>query len=58
MLGSYIEADTYFEDTGHMTVAQILVRLNLRLGLLQELTIESAARTFVQNFDYEGIPFW
>jgi hypothetical protein len=57
MLGSYIEVDMSFEETGHMTVAWILVRLNLRPGLLQEITIESAAGTFVQILDYEGIPF-
>jgi hypothetical protein len=57
MLGSYIEADMSFEDTGLMSVARILVRLNLRPGLLQELTIESTVGTFVQILDYEGIPF-
>jgi hypothetical protein len=57
LLGSYLEADMSFEDTRIMTVAHILVKINLKKGLLQELTIESAAGTFVQMLDYEGIPF-
>jgi hypothetical protein len=57
LLGSYLEVDMSFEDTGYMTVARILVKINLRKGLLQEITIDSAAGTFVQTLDYEGIPF-
>jgi hypothetical protein len=56
-LGSFIEADMSFEESGHMSVARILVRLDLRPGLLQELVIESSAGSFVQTLDYEGIPF-
>jgi hypothetical protein len=40
-LGEFIEADLSFEDTGLMSVARILVRLDLRLGLLKEMTIET-----------------
>jgi hypothetical protein len=56
-LGSFLEADMSFEETGLMTVARILVKLDLKKGLPQEITINSAAGTFVQMLDYEGIPF-
>jgi hypothetical protein len=58
LLGCFLEVDMSFENTGYMSVARILVRINLRQGLLQEITIDSAAGTFVQTLDYEGIPFW
>jgi hypothetical protein len=57
LLGTYLEADMYFEDTGYMTMACILVMINLRKGLLKEITIDSVAGNFVQTLDYEGIPF-
>jgi hypothetical protein len=57
LLGSFLEADMSFEETGLMTVARILVKIDLKKGLLQEITIDSAAGTFVQTLDYEGIPF-
>jgi hypothetical protein len=57
LLGRYLEADMSFEVTGYMTVARILVQINLRKGLYQEITIESVTETFVQTLDYEGIPF-
>jgi hypothetical protein len=46
-----------FEVTGLMTMAHILVLINLQKGLYQELLIESTAGDFVQTLDYEGIPF-
>jgi hypothetical protein len=42
-LGSFIEADFSFEETGLMMVARILVKLELKKGLPQEITINSAA---------------
>jgi hypothetical protein len=56
-LGEFIEADLSFEDTGLMSVARILVKLDLVLGLLKDLTIETASGSFIQPLDYEGIPF-
>jgi hypothetical protein len=55
-MGSFIEADMSFEESGHMSVARILVRLDLRSSLLQEFGIESMSGSFVQTLDYEGIP--
>jgi hypothetical protein len=56
-LGSFIEADMSFEESGHMSVARILVRLDLQPSLLDELVIESSSGSFIQTLDYEGIPF-
>jgi hypothetical protein len=57
VLGRFLEADMSFKETRLMTVACILVKLDLKKGLPQEITINSAAGTIVQMLDYEGIPF-
>jgi hypothetical protein len=49
-LGEFIEVDLSFEDTGLMSVARILVKLDLRPGLLKDLTIEMASGSFIQAF--------
>ena len=46
-LGEFIEADFSFQDTCLMSVARILVSLDLRPGLLKELTIETASGSFI-----------
>jgi hypothetical protein len=56
-LGEFLEADYSFEETGLMKVARILVRLDLRPGLLKEMKIKTSSGTFLQPLDYEGIPF-
>jgi hypothetical protein len=40
-----------------MSMARILVRLDLRPRLLKEMTIEMTFGSFIQPLDYEGIPF-
>jgi hypothetical protein len=52
-----LEVDFSFEDTGLMSVARILVRLDLRPRLLKDLTIETTSGSFLQPLNYEGIPF-
>jgi hypothetical protein len=56
-LRDFLEADYSFEETGLMTVARILVRLDLRPGLLKEIKIKATSGIFLQPLDYEGIPF-
>jgi len=56
-LGIFIEACISFEESGHMSVARIMVQLNICLGLLQELVIDSSTGSFVQTLDYKCIPF-
>jgi hypothetical protein len=56
-LGEYLDADFSFEETCIMSMARILVRLDLRSRLLKELTIETTSGSFIQPLDYEGIPF-
>jgi len=55
-LGNYIEADMSFEETGLILVVDILLRLDLQSGLLQELNIDTETGYFIQHLDYEGIP--
>jgi hypothetical protein len=56
-LGNYLDADFTFRETGEMSLAHILVSLNIRGGLHKELNITDRGRTRAQILDYEGIPF-
>jgi hypothetical protein len=56
-LGEFIKSGFSFEDTGLMSVARILVRLDLCTGLLKELNIETPFSSCIQPLDYKGIPF-
>ena len=56
-MGEYLDADFSFEEIGIMSMAKILVSLDLRLRLLKELTIVTTSGSFIQPLDYEGIPF-
>jgi hypothetical protein len=57
MLGTYLDADFTFRETGDMALARILVSLNIRGYLRKELNITDRGRTRAQILDYEGIPF-
>ena len=56
-LGEFLEANYSFQETRLMTVARILVQLDLRPGLLKEIKIKTTSGIFLQPLDYEGIPF-
>jgi hypothetical protein len=56
-LGEFLEANYSFEETRLMTVARILVQLDLRPGLLKEIKIKTTSGIFIQPLDYEGILF-
>jgi hypothetical protein len=46
-----------FIESGEMSVARILVSLNIREGLREFLNLTDLGRTRVQILDYEGVPF-
>jgi hypothetical protein len=52
-----LDADFSFKETGEMSLARILVSLNIRGGLRKELNITDRGFTRAQILDYEGIPF-
>jgi len=56
-LGEYICADYSFKESGIYTVAKIMVKIDLRLGLTTEITIQGKDGEFTQILDYEGVPF-
>eukprot|EP01018_Ginkgo_biloba_P031210 Gb_14160 [translate_table: standard] len=56
-LGIFLEADMSFLDTRHMIVAKILVGMDLRDGLADEMVLEKGSYDFTQHLDYQGIPF-
>jgi hypothetical protein len=56
-LGDYISADMSFLFSGNMTIARILVSLNIKEGLREFINLTNLGRTRVQILDYEGVPF-
>lgn len=56
-LGEYFCVDFSYKETGLFTVAKIMVKIDLRLGLTTEITIQAKDGEFIQQLDYEGVPF-
>jgi hypothetical protein len=56
-LGRYMDADMSFTSTGKMSMARILVSLNIHKGLAGEIELSWGDRSILQKLDYEGIPF-
>jgi len=56
-LSNFLEDNYSFEEMRLMIVAKILVRMDLRLGILKEMKIKTTSGTFLQPLDYEDIPF-
>jgi len=56
-LDDFLEADYSSKETRLMTVAKILVWMDLQSGLLKEMKIKTTSGTFLHPLDYEGIPF-
>jgi len=46
-LGEYICADFSYKETGRFTVAKIMVKIDLRLGLTSEITIQAKDGEFI-----------
>ena len=57
LLGSFVEADMSFLQSGVMCLGKVLVLLDLRKGLAEVLQIECGDRVFSQPLDYVGVPF-
>jgi hypothetical protein len=56
-LGDFLEADMTFEETKQRKVARILVNLNVREGLGEEVDLRWGSYTHTQSLDYENVPF-
>jgi hypothetical protein len=56
-LGDFLDADMSFEVTKQRKVARILVNLNVREGLGEEMDLTWGDYTYSQKLDYENIPF-
>lgn len=57
ILGTYLEGDYSSHYTKQKKVARILVSLNVREGLVEDMKLSWGPYTFVQNLDYEYVPF-
>jgi hypothetical protein len=56
-LGDFLEADLSFEETKQRKIARILVNLNVREGLGEEIDLSWGNYTHTQLLDYENVPF-
>eukprot|EP01018_Ginkgo_biloba_P004985 Gb_28741 [translate_table: standard] len=56
-LGTFLEAEQGFVDSNSLSVARILVSLDLREGLAKEILIQKGGFSHSQLLDYMGIPF-
>lgn len=56
-LGTYVDANMYFKVTGDMTVARILVLLDLQEGIMSDIFLNTMVGDVIQDLDYEGVPF-
>jgi hypothetical protein len=56
-MGTFMDVDMSFRETGKMSMAIILVALDVREGLAEELVLIKEEVCFHQRLDYEGIPF-
>jgi len=56
-LGEFLEADLSFEKTKQRKIVRILVNLNVREGLGEEIDLTWEGYTHTQLLDYENVPF-
>jgi hypothetical protein len=57
-LGEFLEADMSFKESGQMKVARILVCINVREGLREEIDMKWGPYAHTQKLDYEDVPFY
>jgi len=56
-LGKFLDYDKSFIEIGNMSCARVLVFLDTREGLVENLILQYKGYTHNQKLDYEGVPF-
>lgn len=56
-LGEFLEVDVSFESSREMTMARILVSMDVKEGLAKDMEIERGPLTLIKKLDNEGVPF-
>ena len=57
ILGEYVFSDRTFQESSYYTVAKIMVKIDLKLGISSEISVKTKDGDFSQVLDYEGVPF-
>jgi len=57
ILGTFLEADLSYLETFDKRVARILVSINLREGLAEQINLIRGTESIPQILDYENVPF-
>lgn len=56
-LGTYLDYDRTYVESGNRMLARILVHLDTHDGLEEQITLQWGRCIRVQSLDYEGVPF-
>ena len=56
-LGTFLEADVSFLETGICCLGKVLVLLDMGNGLAEDIVIKKGEFVFTQPLDYVGLPF-
>jgi len=56
-LGTFLYIDMSFFVSDEYAMAPILVQLNMREGLAEDLELATRGKNFKQRLDYEGVSF-
>ena len=56
-LGTFLEVDVSFLETGMCCLGKIMVLLDLRNGLAEDIVIKKGDFIFTHPLDYVGLPF-
>lgn len=56
-LGTYLDHDHTYEESKKRTLARVLVHLDTREGLEENITMQWGKYSRTQILDYEGVPF-
>ena len=56
-IGTFLEADLAFLENGICCLGKVLVLLDLRNGLDEDIAIQKGENVFSQPLDYVGFPF-
>ena len=56
-IGTFLEADLAFLENGICCLGKVLVLLDLRNGLTEDIAIQKGETIFSQPLDYVGLPF-
>lgn len=56
-MGEFVEVDMTFLKSCKLSYVWILLKLDTRKGLKEDIEIEHSSSSYIKPLDYEGVPF-